>query len=413
MTDPVFWLFLTLSCILIQSFFTMLEMAMISFNRVRLEYYVDKNSQRAIWISDLLKNPARLFGTTLIGVNIALQIGSECSRMVYEAYNLNPDLSPLTQIIIVLIFGELAPLFAARRHPEHVAMLGIPIIYVCSKLFSPLIYLIGLISKVTNRLLGTKDVSSGTFLNREDLQKIIEDQDMEYSDETNEFNQVISNIFVLRGKTAKQVMVALEEIQLIPVNCTIGRIREIVKRSYAPYLPIYHHHQKNIVGITYTRDLINLPDHKQIGEYSRTPWFITVNTPIMNILEQFRINNQNMGVVLNSKGEAVGLITLDDILEELFGEPGKNPTRLLATKPHTLSIIDRSFQGNTTVKEVNATFGTRMDEKLAFTLSQYLIAKLGRQPEENESIRDGDLELTAMETSLMGVKIVKIRTIIP
>lgn len=391
----------------------MLEMAMISFNRVRLEYYVDKNSKRALWISELLKNPARLFGTTLIGVNIALQVGSECSRMLYDAYHLNPDLAPLTQVIIVLIFGELAPLFAARRHPEHVAMLGIPIIYACSKLFSPLIYLIGKISKITNKLLGTKDINTGTFLNREDLQKIIEDQDLEYSAETSEFNQVISNIFALRGKSAKQVMVALEEIQLIPINCTIGRIREIGKRSYAPYLPIYHHNQKNIVGITYTRDLVNLPDHKQIGEFARTPWFITMNTPIMNILEQFRTNNQNIAIVLNSKGEAVGLITLDDILEELFGEPGKSPTDLLVKKLHTLSIIDRSFQGNTPVKEINATYGTRLDEGLAFTISQYLIAKLGRQPEEDESIRDGDLELTAQETSLMGVKIVKIRTIIP
>ena len=101
----------------------MIEMACVSFNKVRLEYYVSKGKKRALWLSFLLHHPAYLFGTTLIGVNVALIIGSECARRFYAALGLNPDLAALTQILLVLIFAEISPMFAGRRYAEHVASL--------------------------------------------------------------------------------------------------------------------------------------------------------------------------------------------------------------------------------------------------------------------------------------------------
>ena len=97
--EPWKWfLFLTISCLIIQGFFAMLEMACVSFNKVRLQYYVSKGQKRAIWLSYLLNHPALLFGTTLIMVNAALLIGSECSRKFYDSLGLSPDWAPLTQV---------------------------------------------------------------------------------------------------------------------------------------------------------------------------------------------------------------------------------------------------------------------------------------------------------------------------
>jgi len=104
----------------------MVEMACVSFNKVRLHYYVNQGNRRAIWLNYLLQHPFRLFGTTLIGVNVAMVVGSECSREFHSALGLSPDLAPLSQVIIVVIFAELAPMFAARHYAEHVAMLGAP-----------------------------------------------------------------------------------------------------------------------------------------------------------------------------------------------------------------------------------------------------------------------------------------------
>ena len=109
------YLFLTLLSVAVQALFAFFEMACVSFNKVRLQYYVSIRSRRAIWINYLLKRPSRLFGTTLIGITASLVVGSECSRRFYESIALDPDWAPLTQVPLVVIFGELAPMFAARR----------------------------------------------------------------------------------------------------------------------------------------------------------------------------------------------------------------------------------------------------------------------------------------------------------
>ena len=127
-----FFLFLMIASLIVQGFYSMLEMACVSFNRVRLQYFASQKSKRAQWLSYLLNRPTYLFGTTLIGVNTALQFGSECSRRFYETLGLSPDWAPLSQVFIVLIFAELVPMFAARRFAESISMLGIPIIYITS-----------------------------------------------------------------------------------------------------------------------------------------------------------------------------------------------------------------------------------------------------------------------------------------
>ncbi len=160
----------------IQGFFAMVEMACVSFNKVRLQYYVSKENKRALWLSYLLHHPALLFGTTLIGVNTALVVGSECARRFYDSLGFSPDWAPLSQIIIVLIFAEIAPMFAGRRYAEHVAMLGIPILFFFSILLRPVIWLLDLLCRAINRLIG-KSVPAGIYLSREELQNIIEERE--------------------------------------------------------------------------------------------------------------------------------------------------------------------------------------------------------------------------------------------
>ncbi|MBI3211953.1 MAG: DUF21 domain-containing protein, partial [Simkania negevensis] len=107
MKSSLFFFLLILSSLAVQSFFAMLEMASVSFNRIRLNYFIYKKNRRAIWLSHLLKNPLLLFGTTLIGVNGAMQFGSECARRFYISIGLSPDFAPLSQVFLVLMFSEL------------------------------------------------------------------------------------------------------------------------------------------------------------------------------------------------------------------------------------------------------------------------------------------------------------------
>jgi CBS domain containing-hemolysin-like protein len=282
-----FFLLLILLCLIVQGFFAMMEMASVSFNKVRLQYYVSKGNRRAIWLNDLLHNPTRLFGTTLICVNAALQFGSECSRRFYESLGLSPDLAPLTQVIIVLIFAEIAPLLAGRRYAEHAAMTGVPILYATSLILRPLIWLFDWLCRLVHKLIRSPE-GTGLYLSREELQKILEEQESE------DFNTIVTTIFSLKTKTAKELMKPLSEIQLIPSTCTIAEVRSLLTMNYSPFVPIYHKKEESIVAIAFPRDLIRHAENKRVREYARSPWFITETDSITAILKQFRRNNQSL-----------------------------------------------------------------------------------------------------------------------
>lgn len=407
------WLGLNILSILVLSFYSMMEMACVSFNKARLQYYFSKGFKRAIWLNFLLQNPSRLFGTTLIGVNVAMIVGSECSRQFYLAIGLNPDFAPLSQVIIVVIFGELSPMFAARRYPEHVAMLGIPLVYASAKIMAPFIWGIGAISSLVNKIVGGEEKSNNIFLNREELQKILEEQDEEHPSslgKREDFNLIVSNIFNLRDKEAGQVMEPLSSIQMLPSNSTISQMKKILQNTTQRYVPIYHHDVTNIIGIATPRDLIRAPQNRRIRDYARPPWFITHSTKTLQIIKQFQNNKQWVAIVLDDKGEAIGTITLDDVLEEVFGKRKIIQETSESFQKNKKLLIDRTFSGETKVADFNLQFNASLDTENAETLAELMEKVLGHHPEVGESIYLEPFELTVKETSLLEVKSIKVKT---
>ena len=410
----LFWLILTLVCIATQSFYSMQEMACVSFNRIRLQYYVNQGNKRAQWLSRLLHNPAKLFGTTLIGVNVSLQIGSECSRQFYQSLNLDPTLAPLTQVFLVLIFAELAPMFAARRFAEHVSMMGIPIIYASSKVLTPAIWIVDGLSTLVNRFFGGSVSGEQYALSRDEVQRVLEQNNDEGESPSNttskaELNSVITKIFGLQGKTAKQLMEALGTQKMLPSDATVGSMRRSLRHAYYPYVLMFHQQPGNILKIIYPRDLLHAADSEQAQRYAKPPWFITQDIGIYDILQQFRQNNRNVAVVLNRAGQAIGILTLQNILEELFGALS---TRDTTTPPPSRRkehrVIERSFYGTISMQEVNRQLDTSILAPMGQTLSQYLAKHLGHIPEEGEFVRIHNLEFRVESTSFFGARKVSV-----
>lgn len=390
----------------------MQEMASVSFNKVRLQYYVSKGIKRAIWLNYLLQNPARLFGTTLICVNIALVVGSECSRQFHSSLGLNPDLAPLTQVILVVIFGELAPMFAARHYAEHVAMLGVPLVYATAKIMTPFLWIVGFISRICNYFIGGREIQANIYLTQEELQKILEEQeeDQSFLGEEEEFNAVTSNIFALRGRDAGQVMEPIQNIPCLPSNATIGQVGELLRKTKVNYIPIYHQDPKNILGIAIPRDLVRAQDTKRVRDFARPPWFVSENTNSIQILKQFRHNNETVAVILNHHGHAIGIINLDDVLEEIFGKQKIGKRRQVTPTLPKHIIIEKSFPGDMKVKEFNSQFGVILDENEELTLAELIEKEIGHHPDKGDSIYISPFELIVKETSLLEVKTVFVTT---
>lgn len=403
MTNYLFWLFLTLLCVAIQGFYSMMEMAAVSFNRVRLEYYVSKGMRRAIWLQYLLQKPSRLFGTIMLGVNIALQIGSQSSRDFYRSIGLEPDLAPITQIFLVVIFAELAPLFAARRFSEHVIMLGIPVVYATHRIFAPVIWLLGQMTHFVYLILGKKGEEFDVFLTRDELQKVLESHE-----EEDEFNRVVGGIFALRNKTATHVMTPISKIEMVRTSTTVGLLRQKLSASLQTFVPLYHKTRSNIVAIANVRDLVRLPDNRYIQDHSRPPWFITSTTKLMPILAQFRRNKQSVAVVLDPNGLAIGMLTLDAILEEIFGE---HPIPTEEKGKAEVPLIERTFPGNTKIEDFNREYRTHLESHGVETLSQLMITLLDHPPTPGDVVIIDRFELIVEEATLLGIKSVSIKTL--
>lgn len=397
----LFYLLAIVFCIIIQSFFSMFEMASVSFNKVRLAYYVSKKVKRAIWLDYLLKRPSRLFGTTLIVVATFIQLGSELSRHFYESLNINPDFAPFTQVILVLVFAELSPLFAARRSPQTVALFNVPIVYFISKILFPITWVIDRLSSLVNYLFADKS-GSQFYLTKEEIQKIFEEK------ENIDISKTVSNIFSLKNFIAKQLMIPLSAIKMLPSEYTIQQLKTLPLKEYSFFL-IYHQNMHNIISVATPKDLISIPSTELIKNYGHSPWFISEKLNILEILKQFRRNNQSVAIILDSLGKAQGVITLDMIIDQIFGFTSK----VFAKKDLKLDkqiFIEKTLSGEMLVKDFNKRFKANLPEKYE-TLSDLITAILEHHPSAGDMIHLDNFEFIVKEVTLFGTKKVQVRTL--
>lgn len=405
------FLFSALFCIVAQSFFAMMEMACVSFNKVRLQYFISKKDRSAIHLQYLLAHPALLFGTTLICVNAALLIGSECSRKFYEGLGFSPFWAPISQAFLILIFAEIAPMFAGRRYAEHAVMLGVTTLYVVAVILRPFIWLIDLFCSWIHNFFGSELKNEG-YLSREELQNVIEAREEKYfSQEKDELNTVMDSIFSLKNKIAKELMIPIKDVKMLPAQATLAEIRPLLLDEYIPYVPLFHKDRSNIVAVAYPRDLLRLTESKKIRDHSRAPWFITESATILQILKQFRKNNQSVAIVLNQTGLAIGILTLDDIVDEIFGQEDKWSSFLEDTPFMHKIALDRAFPGDMPLNEFKEQYQVNISFKHAKTLAQAMELALGHIPREGENVRIDQFELIVEEATFLGPKTILVRTL--
>jgi len=412
MTDhPLLWLLATLGFIATEALFAMAEMSAVSFDRVRLSYLVEKGSKRAQMLSRLLDTPARMFGTVLIGVNTSLMIGSQCSRNLYESLGLPPDLAPITQVAFVIVFAELVPLFAARRHYQQVALFCAPIILVFSKIFAPVLYIFSLISSGLSMLFHKKGDKEGEFLSREELQTIVQQhhRKLPFVDQQERIDTLIGNIFQLGRKKVQDIMEPLEASDVVTTDALVGQVRHRLEKAYVPYFAVYAKGEKRPAGVALAHDLICAESSQKIGEVVRPAWFIAAADTVFATLKAFQSRRQSMALVLDSSGVAVGLVTLEEILEHLLPRPTDIvPSR--QTGPGRLAI-ERTLSCEMTIGEFNARFSTAVEGDEGETLAQFITNRLGAVPSEGDKLHIDRFELVVKETSLFGAKTVILRSL--
>lgn len=398
------WLAVNIFSLISLSAYSMLEMACISFDRVRVQYFLTKGDLKIQWLNELLSHSGTLFGTTLIGVNIALVVGSESARQLFSSLGLSPDLSVVPQILIVILFGELAPMFAARRYPDHVIRIGVGLVYYSAKILTPILWLINGFTNFITRWIGGYKGRHETFLGREELQKILEvhEEPTVPSVENAEMNQTISNIFTIGSKTASSIMQPLNKLHLVPSSCTAGELRKIILESKQVFFPIQQEKTLDVVGIVYPRDLLRVGDNRRVRDYARQPWFVEHHLKLLDLLKQFRNNHESLSIVLDRKGKTIGYLTLDHIIESIFVQSEEEQVSMV--------VVDRTIDPNLSIGQLEQQLGIHLNLSKDLNFAEFCKEKLENHPHVGDTFTVENYEVTILESSVFDIQKVKIKT---
>ena len=311
--------------ILISGFFSSSETSMLSLNRYRLKHLMGSGHKGARRASKLLERPDRLIGLILIGNNLVNILASAIATVI--AIRLYGDagiaVATIVLTLVILIFAEITPKTVAALHPEKLAFPFSLILVPLLKLFMPLVLAINSITNGLLRLLGFRpDVQEGEALSQEELRTIVTESGTMIP---GRHRRMLTNILDLEQVTVDDIMVPRNEVYGIDLDDSDQTILQQLQGSTHTLLPVWREDINNLQGILHMRDLTRvLTDgglcREALQRELQTPYFVPENTPLHTQLRQFQLKKLRLGIVVDEYGDLMGLVTLEDILEEIVGE---------------------------------------------------------------------------------------------
>jgi CBS domain containing-hemolysin-like protein len=271
-----------------------------------------------------------------------------------------------------------------------------------SRLFTPLTWGFDQLSRGIHWLMKSPR-ETPLFLSREEIKIAFKEGEFKEADE---FNAIVTSIFNLKNAEAVQWMQPLAEMQLFPTTAKVSEVRKVLKDRYTPILPIYYRIPNNIVSVVDLRDLLRSTEDQKIMDQGRSPWFVAKDTSILQIIDQFRRNNQSMAIVLETTGQACGVLTLDRIIEGIFGKEEK-----LGIEEPLSYFVERTLPGSMTVAEFNRELKVMLPADPNLTLSDLILSTLDHAPSRGETIRIGEFEFVCVAPTLRGVKRLHVRSL--
>lgn len=312
--------------VIISSFFSGAETAMMAINRYRLRHQARLKKRSAILILNLLKRPDRLLGVVLVGNTLANVLGSAITTIVsvYLWGENSVFVTTFLLTLVLLVFSEAAPKTLAALYPESVARIIAFPIYVLRQVFYPLIWLVNVMSNGLLRLCGVKlKHSMSESLSHEELRTVVYETTGKIP---RRYQSMLLGILDLNKLTVNDVMVSRRYTQGLDLTHAWPEIYSRLAALQQDWLPLYRESINQLVGVLYTRDLsVFLLQNKELNQEKllslcHEPYFIPEQTPLNIQLHNFQTKREQVAFVVDEYGEILGSITVEDILEEIVGE---------------------------------------------------------------------------------------------
>ena len=389
MSDPtILWVLLVILLIL-SAFFSGSETGMMALNRYRLRHQ-KKKSSGARRAAKLLEKPDRLIGLILIGnnaVNILAAIIANMLAIIYVGEAAAPWVATASLTVLVLVFSGVTPKTIAAQNPEWFAFRTSHILRPLMQVMVPLVVLINKFTNFVISLLGfdpTKDRDDG--LDSEELKSLVDLSSHKLSSN----NQgMLKGILDLENITIEDIMIPRNEMQGIDLEEPIDSIKSAILDSEYTRQPLYKGDINNIIGVFNTRKAHHLlksqkVSHKLVRQLSEKAYFIPESTTLMNQLLNFRDKKARFGIVVDEYGEVQGLVTLEDILEEIVGDFTTDIADQI-DEIHKISKDKFEIDGGATIREINKATGWSLPTDGPKTLNGLVLEQLENIPDGNIS----------------------------
>lgn len=415
--------------ILLNAFFAASEIAFISLNDARIEVQAKDGNKRAKLINKMLKDPSQFLATIQIGITLAgflssaFAVDTFADKVVPLFCMAIPSISIGTwrNIVIILItvilsyftlvFGELVPKRIAMKYAEKVAYTSVYIIKVISKLTSPFVKLLTISTNVISKMFGVNSEESED-ITEEEIRMMINAGEEKGTIESQE-KEMINNIFEFNDKIVSEIMIPRNDIFAIDMNATIsGMIETLTEDDKYSRIPVYEGTVDEIKGIVYVKDLITARKrgNTKVKHIMKEAYYVSETKPVDELFNELRKNKKQLAIVIDEYGGTAGIVTMEDILEEIVGEIYDEYDDV-EYKYEKINDTTYVFEGNVAIYDLEKILDIKIQEGDYDTLAGYLIDKIGKIPEKSEKIAYETQEAIYKIDKVKNKRIVRVKII--
>lgn len=399
--------------IIFSGFFSGSETGLMSLNRYRLRHLADNNHRGAKAALRLLTRPERLIGVILLGNNLVNILAASVGTLIgYRLYGeQGAVISPFVLTALILVFSEVTPKTLAALQPERYALPATYALEPLLKLLYPIVWLTNQASNLIFRVLGiTAEHASHYDLNTEELRIVVNEAATVIPQR---HQQMLLNILDLEKITVEDIMIPRNEIVGIDMQDDWDNIVNQITESQHTRLPVYDGDINHIIGFLHLRKALRLFHKPEIAnkdnlrEMVREAYFVPEGTPLNTQLLHFQREKRRVGLVVDEYGDIMGLITLEDLLEEIVGEFTTDPSAQIIDI-HRLDDGSYLVDGGASIRELNRTLGWNLPTDGPKTLNGLIIEYLEHIPEPGTSLLLADYPMEIVQTTSNSVKTVRI-----
>ncbi len=398
----------------ISAFFSISETCMMAANRYRLKHLANKGHRGAKLALALLSKPDKLLGVILLGNTLANIASATLVTLVtirlFGSGELAPFIATLLLTFVVLVFCELAPKVIAAAYPTRTALVLSFLLTPLLKGFYPVVWFLNIFVNGALKVLRFRTPTEGHShqLSLEELRMLV----LESAHFVQKKHQsILVNLFDLESITVDDVMTPRNQIEAIDINGTPEEMRQQLATCFHTRLPVYRERIEEIIGMVHVRKVLHLPQDKLITsgnlqQSMKEAYFVPSGTPLLSQLQNFQEKQECMGLVVDEYGELMGLITLDDILEEIIGEFfTQAPTPGGFVKQVDGSVL---VEGSILLRDLNRKLGLKFPIEGPKTLNGLILEHFQDIPEPGTSVKIAGHPMEIVQTQDRIVKAVRI-----